>query len=157
MAVLSIGKFVAGNAPNVIADKAQLAATVRTTSPETRTLVQERVETIIENLTEAYNAEYELEYIKSYPSIMNDPGLNAFARKSAAKILGEDRIFDAPMMTASEDFAYYAMKAPVVFMTLGVGEGFANHHPMFDPDEDAFANGVKTQIQVILDYLNKNR
>ena len=157
MAVLSIGKFQAGNVPNVIADKAELAATIRTITPETRALVRERVETIVENLTKAYSADYELEYINSYPSIMNDPGLNAFARKSAAKILGEDRIFDAPMMTASEDFAYYAKKAPVVFMTLGVGEGVANHHPMFDPDEEAFANGVKTQIQVILDYLNKNR
>lgn len=137
------------------ADKAQLAATVRTTSPETRTLVQERVETIIENLTEAYNVEYELEYIKSYPSIMNDPGLNAFARKSAAKILGEDHVFDTPMMTASEDFAYYGKKAPVVFMTLGVGDGFANHHPMYNPDEAAFANGVKTQVQIILDYLSR--
>src|SRR5690606_12716654 len=137
MAVLSIGKFHAGNAPNVIADKAQLAATIRTTTPETRAMAIERVETIIENRTEASKAEYALEYINSYPSIMNDPALNKLARKSAAKILGEDQVFEAPMMTASEDFAYYAQKAPVAFVTLGVGDGYANHHPMFDPDEEA--------------------
>ncbi len=157
MAVLSIGKFHAGNVPNVIADKAQLAATVRTITPETRALVRERVEAIVENLTEAYNAEYVLEYINSYPSIMNDPALNKLARRSAGKTLGEDQVFDAPMMTASEDFAYYAQKAPVAFVTLGVGDGFANHHPKFDPDEEAFVNGVKAQVQIVLDFLSGRR
>src|SRR5690606_26428551 len=75
MAVLSIGTFKAGTAPNVIADKAELSGTVRTTTPETRELIQERTESIVENLTKAYNADYDLDYERSYPAILNDPSL----------------------------------------------------------------------------------
>lgn len=154
MAVLSIGTFKAGTAPNVIADKATLGGTVRTTTPETRALIQERTESIVENLTEAYNADYELDYQNSYPAIQNDSALNDLTRNSAITILGEDKVFDAEMMTASEDFAYYADLAPVSYFALGIGDGVANHHPKFNPDERAFLNGVKVQVQVLLDYLN---
>ncbi|WP_366915839.1 hypothetical protein [uncultured Pontibacter sp.] len=43
--------------------------------------------------------------------------------------MGKDQVFDVPMMTASEDFSYYRKVAPVYFMTLGIGEGAANHNP----------------------------
>ena len=58
------------------------------------------------------------------------------------------------MMTASEDFSYYHQVAPECFLTLGVGDGVANHNPKFNIDEKALQNGVKTQVQIILDYLN---
>lgn len=96
MTVISIGKFQAGNAPNVIADKAELAATVRTTSARTRELVEERIKTIVDNVVQAYGAEYDLDYTLGYPSIENDPELNELARNSAGKILGQDRISHDP-------------------------------------------------------------
>lgn len=40
-------------------------------------------------------------------------------------------------------------------MTLGIGKGPANHNPGFTVDESALQNGVKAQVQIILDYLNK--
>lgn len=155
MAVVSVGKFQSGDVANVIADKAELAATIRTTTSETRELIQKRIETLIAHVVEAHGATYELEYIKSYPAIINDPGLNAAARNSASKILGEKNVFEAPMMTASEDFSYYRQIAPVSFVTLGVGDGPANHNPGFNLDESALENGVKAQVQIVLDYLNK--
>jgi len=154
LAVISIGKFQSGSAPNVIADKAELAATIRSTTKETRQLIEERVKTIIENTTKAYGAEYVLDYQAYYPAIQNDTSLNALARKSAASILGKGNVFDAPMMTASEDFSYYKEIAPVCFLTLGIGNGVANHNPKFNIDEKALANGVKVEVQIVLDYLN---
>ncbi|QMU31498.1 amidohydrolase [Adhaeribacter radiodurans] len=154
MTVVSIGKFQSGDAPNVIADKAELAASIRTTSEETRKMVENRIKTIIDNTTKAYGATYKLEYIPTYPAIQNDAALTTLARNSAATILGKDQIFNAPMMTASEDFAYYKKIAPVGFITLGIGEGAANHNPKFNVDESALQNGVKAQVQIILDYLN---
>lgn len=100
------------------------------------------------------NTNVDLEYISSYPSIRNNPELNAQVRESALKALGEEWVFDAPVMTASEDFAYYAHLAPVAYFIVGVGDGPANHHPKFNPDEEAFPNGVRTQVQLILDYLD---
>lgn len=129
MAVVTIGKFQSGEAPNVIADKAELAASIRTTSDETRKLVENRVKSLIENITKAHGATYDLDYILSYPAIQNDVTLNEKAKKSAIKILDSNKVFDAPIMTASEDFSYYNQVAPTCFMVLGVGDGVANHNP----------------------------
>jgi len=153
LAVISVGKFQSGNTANVIADNAELAATIRTTSSETRELIEKRIKAIIKNTVEAHGATYELDYIANYPAIMNSPELNTFAKTSVSGILGEDKIFDAPMMTASEDFSHYRQIAPIVFLTLGVGDGPANHNPGFNLDESALENGVKAQVKMLLDYL----
>lgn len=154
MAVVTVGKFQSGNASNVIPDKAELAASIRTISDPTREFVENRIRTIIENVTKAHVATYDLEYIKSFPAIQNDKELNAKAKASAIKALGKDFLFDAPRMTASEDFSYYNKIAPTCFMVLGVGNGVANHNPKFNLDEKALNNGVKAQVQTILDYLS---
>ena len=155
MTVVTIGKFQSGDAPNVIADKADLGATIRTTTDATRELVENRIRSLIDNISKAHGATYKLDYIHNYPAIQNDTTLNAMVRKSAASAVGEGNVFKAPMMTASEDFAYYKEVAPECFLTLGVGNGVANHNPKFNIDESALLNGVKTQVQIILDYLNQ--
>lgn len=155
MAVVTIGKFQSGDAPNVIPDKAELVASIRTISEPTRQLVENRIKTIIENIVEAHGASYELEYIHSYSAIQNDPALNSIVKASAIKALGEEKAFDAPRMTASEDFSYYKEVAPVCFIILGVGDGAANHNPKFNLDEKALKNGVIAEVQIVLDYLNQ--
>ncbi|UYW02638.1 amidohydrolase [Flavobacterium agricola] len=156
LAVISVGKFHSGNANNVIADKAELGATVRTVSQPTRELVKERVETLVENIAEAHNATYDLNYFSSYPAIQNDVQLNAMAKASAEKAVGATHVFEAERMTASEDFSYYKKIAPTAFLVLGVGDGVANHNPKFNLDEAALKYGVTTQVQIILDYLNSD-
>lgn len=153
MAVISVGKFQAGNAPNVIPEKAELGATVRTISDSTRQLVATRIKDLINDMTKAFGATCDLNYIFSYPAIQNDSTLSALSKAAAIKILGADNVFDAPRMTASEDFSYYKDVAPINFMVLGVGDGPANHSPKFNLNEAALANGVETEVQVILDYL----
>jgi amidohydrolase len=156
MAVITVGKFQSGNAPNVIPDKALLAGTVRSITEPTRQLLADRIKTIIDNIARANGATYNLEYTHGYPVIENDPALTGLARASAIKILGSDKVHDAPRMTASEDFARYREIAPECFLTLGSGPGFTNHHPAFNPDESSFINGVKVEVQVILDYLDQH-
>lgn len=156
MAVISVGKFQSGNAPNVIPDRALLSGTVRTINEPTRKLIEERIKTIIENITKANGATYTLEYTAGYPALENDPALTSMARASAIKILGSDMVYEAPRMSASEDFARYKEIAPECFLSLSTGPGFANHHPAFNPDESSFINGVKAEVQIILDYLDQN-
>ena len=116
MTVISVGQFQAGNSPNVIPAEAKLAATIRTTSEETRKMVETRIKELVESITKAYGATYKLDYINAYPAIKNDAALNSHAKNSAATVLGKDQIFNAPMMTASEDFSYYGKIAPVSFI-----------------------------------------
>jgi len=155
MTVVTIGKFQSGNANNVIADKAELGATIRTITDATRELVENRIRLLVDNITKAHGATYNLVYTNNYPAIQNDTALNAMVRESAARAVGQTNVFDAPMMTASEDFSYYRQVAPECFLTLGVGNGVANHNPKFNLDEKALQNGVMTQVQIILDYLGR--
>lgn len=155
-AVITVGKFQAGAAANIIPDTAELAATIRTVSEKTRKLVAERVKAIIDSITRANGATYDLNYIVDCPVVENDPALTALAKASAAKVLGDDQVFDAPRHNGSEDFARYKEVAPECMTLLGAGPGATNHSPKFNFDEGILANGVKAQVQIILDYLNQD-
>lgn len=154
MAVISIGKFQSGDAPNVIPDKAELGASIRTVTPETRKLMEERVRSIIGHVCRMNGAQYKLDYELGYPSIQNDAALRELVKKAAIEAVGEKNVFDAPRMPASEDFSYYAQVAPTYFMIVGCGDGPANHNPGFKADDSALLNGVKTEVRIILDYLD---
>lgn len=154
MAVVSVGKFQSGDAPNVIPETASLAATVRTTTEPTRVLIEKRIKEIIKHQCESMGALYKLDYIKGYPAIINDGKLRKLATQAAIKAVGKEHVMDGPRMTASEDFARYRDVCPIFFFNIGVGEGVANHNPAFNPNEGAFLNGVKTEVQIIWDFLN---
>lgn len=64
--VVSIGKFQAGEVANVIPEKAELAATIRTSSRQTRELVEKSIKSTIENTVNSYGASYELDYQSGY-------------------------------------------------------------------------------------------
>lgn len=155
MAVISVGKFQSGTVSNVIPDKAQLDGTVRSITESTRQLLAERIKAIIDNIAKANGATYTLDYQTGYPAIENDRDLTDVARASAIDILGNEKVFDASRMTASEDFAKYREIAPICFLTLGTGPGYMNHHPKFSPDESSMISGIKVQVQVVLDYLGQ--
>lgn len=158
MAVITIGRFQSGKANNVIPETADLGATVRTITEETRKLVADRIKTMVEDISHAYGAKADLDYIFSYPAIQNSPELCDIARKAAIQALGKDMVMDVPRMTASEDFSYYREVAPICFLVLGVGSGPANHSSQFNLDEKALSNGVKAEVEIIMDYLKtKNR
>lgn len=153
MAVVTIGRFQSGKANNVIPETADLGATVRTITDETRQLVAQRIKTIVNDICHAYGAKADLDYIFSYSAIQNSPELCELAKKAAIQAIGKEHVIDAPRMTASEDFSYYKEVAPICFIVLGVGDGAANHSPKFNLDEKALSNGVKTEVQIIKDFL----
>lgn len=104
MAVVTIGKFQSGNAPNVIPDKAELGASIRSVTPETRKLLEERTRSIIDHVCKANGARYKLDYELGYPAIENNSALRELAKKAAIQAVGEKNVFDAPRIPASEDF-----------------------------------------------------
>lgn len=158
LAVISVGEFKAGDAPNIIPDKAYMSASIRTVNEETRNKVEQRVKDIIDNVCKTYGATYDLDYIKSYMAVINDANLSELVLKSAKEVIGEDMVHEAPMTSASEDFSYYQTIAPECFVILGGGTakegcGFANHHPKFKIQEESMISGVKTEVQTVLNFL----
>lgn len=119
-----------------------------------RKLMEERVRSIIGHVCEANGAAYKLDYVLGYPAIQNDAALRELAKKAAMEAVGAKNVFDAPRLSASEDFSYYAQVAPTYFMIVGSGDGPPNHNPGFRADDSALLNGVKAEVRIILDYLN---
>ena len=158
LAVVTVGEFKAGDAPNIIPDKAYMSASIRTISEETRTKVEKRIRDIIHNTCETYGATYELDFQHAYPAVINDKYVSQLVMDSAKEVLGDDMVFEAPISSASEDFSNYRQVAPICFVQLGGGTaedgcGFANHHPKFNIQEDSMINGVKTEVQTVLNFL----
>lgn len=158
LAVISVGEFQAGEAANIIPDKAYMSASIRTVDETTRQKIAEHVKDIIQHTCKVYGAEYDLDYQFAYAAVINDAAVSRLVMESAAQVLGEEYVYEAPLTSASEDFSNYRQIAPVCFVQLGGGTaeegcGFANHNPKFMIREEAMVNGVKTEVQTVLNYL----
>ncbi|MGC5773542.1 M20 family metallopeptidase [Paenibacillus pabuli] len=156
-AVLTIGTMQAGSAQNVIAELCKLTGTVRTFDEETRSVMKERVHTIVAQTGAIYGAETQLNYIMGYPPVVNDEQETARFFREAADVFGADSVQKSPMMMPAEDFAYYLQQIPGCFMFVGAGNPeknaiYPHHHPKFDFDEDAMQNAVKLFIAMAKGY-----
>jgi metal-dependent amidase/aminoacylase/carboxypeptidase family protein len=116
--------------------------------------VEERIRSIIDNIAKANGASYHIDYIRGDPPVENDQSLRELAKASAIKAAGANLVFDAQGLSGSEDFSLYRNLAPELLMILGGGKGAVNHNPKFNFAESAMINGVKTEVQIILDFLN---
>ena len=158
LVVITVGEFKAGDAPNIIPDKAYMSASIRTITDETREKVEQRVKEIIDNTCKTYGATYDLDYQHAYPAVINDKTVSELVMNSAKEVLWESTVHESPLTSASEDFAHYRQIAPICFVQLGGGTandrcGFANHHPKFMIMEESMISGVKTEVQTVLNFL----
>jgi amidohydrolase len=156
-AVLTIGTMQAGSAQNIIAESCKMTGTVRTFDEETRSIMKERVHTVIAQTGAIYGAETQLNYIMGYPPVVNDEQETARFFREAVDVFGADSVQKSPMMMPAEDFAYYLQQIPGCFMFVGAGNPeknavYPHHHPKFDFDEDAMQNAVKLFIAMAKGY-----
>ncbi len=155
--VLTFGKISGGRAPNVIADRVELAGTARTLDPETRADLPDWIERILAGTCESYGARYQLSYTPRVSGVTNDPALTQLLERAARLALGDDRvrlIHEASM--GAEDFSHFLECAPGSMCRLGVGfsdrPNYPLHHPKFEPDESAIAAGVATLATAAWQY-----
>lgn len=158
--VITVGSFHAGTASNIIPDRADLRATVRTYGDEQRKLVREKIERTIAGICESSGAKYTLEYSFGTPATYNDPALMTDAVAVAERILGKDKVVkDTPDM-GGEDFSYFGREMPAIMLFVGVqpkGMTAKVHSPSFVADEDGIPVGVRVMSAVLLDKLDRLR
>ena len=156
--VITVGTFHAGTASNVIPEKAELGATIRSYGEDERMLVKEKVERLVKNICEAAGARFKLDYYIGIPSLYCDPHLLQRILPTAIRVLGgKDRVIEEPPGMGGEDFSYFAREAPSVLLWLGIVpkdlEKTVSHSPSFVADEESISVGVKVMSSIILDYL----
>lgn len=154
-AVVSVTRFHAGTADNIIPEVVELGGTVRTFDAEVRAGVREGLERVFRGVTEAHGATYTLAYEDGYAPVVNDGAAAEAVLEAARAELGEDAIMDAEPIMGGEDFSAYLAEAPGAFFWVGAGheDAIPHHHPRFTLDESAFRVGTAVFVRTALDYL----
>lgn len=141
-AVVTVTRFNAGTADNVIPGHARLSGTFRTLDETVRDETAERLERIARFTAEAHGATVAFTRFRGYPVTVNDPGAAAFAAAVAREAVGDAAVEEASPMMGAEDFAYYLQHRPGAFLFLGNGPSAGLHHPAYDFDDEAIQTGI---------------
>ncbi len=155
-AVLTVGSLQAGQAGNVIADRAVLQGTLRGFDEKIRAQIKERIKEVVRMQAKAFRAMAKTEFTSGCPTLVNDEKISDFAYRTAKDLLGEGCVFTSAQLSGgevgktsggSEDFAYISHEIPSVMIGLAAGErekGYAYplHHPKARFDEGVLPIGA---------------
>jgi amidohydrolase len=150
-AVVTIGSFHAGEAPNVISEVAELEGTARSFDPAVRERLPELIEQIATGVAGAHGATAELEYIRGYRAVVNDEGVTELVRS----VVSADTLADLDPIMGGDDFSAYLAEVPGCYAFIGAGSEdagatYMHHHPRFRIDERALATGVRMHVDVAM-------
>jgi amidohydrolase len=156
-AVISLGRFHAGEAFNVIPARAELWGTVRSFDPRLAEWLPKRIEQVVSGICQAHGATYHLDYRRLYPAVHNDAAIAAIVRDSAIDVLGDAANVVPEMTMGGEDMSFFLEKVPGCYFFLGsanaaAGLDYPHHHPRFDFDETALGIGVEIFLHCIERY-----
>ena len=160
-AVVTIGRFTAGNRANIVPESAELEGTVRAFDEKVRATIHERIRTIATNVAESAGASATVEFGLGYPVTRNDPALTERMLPTLRRVAGESSVVLGPLTGTAEDFAFFQQKVPGLYFFLGVTprdqdptRAAMNHSPLFFADESALPIGVRLMSNLALDYLH---
>lgn len=146
--VVTVGRFDAGTASNVIAGRAVLEGTVRAQDPEVRAHLIASLKRIAESVARLHDAEAKLSVTAGTPAVINPRDMVEIAREAAGHVVGEEHT--VPLHTPNmggEDFAYYMQEIPGCYVRFGAvahgREGFPAHSSKFDFDEGVLSLGAE--------------
>lgn len=153
--VLSFGRIEGLGATNVIPDKVELQGTFRTMDEKWRDKAHGLIQQHTSDLVKSMGGTIEVNIVRGYPFLENNPELTESAREKAAQVLGADNITDLPLRLTAEDFSYFSQKIPSTFIRIGVrneAKGITKpvHNAEFDIDESAILTGIQTLLSQVM-------
>ena len=157
--VLTIGKFIANGATNVIPEEVRMEGTFRTFDEQWRADAKTKIVKIATSIAESMGAEIDIEIAHGYPFLKNDEVITRNAFKNAVAFLGEENVEEIPIRMTAEDFSYYTQVIPACFYRLGTGnkaKGIISpvHTPTFDVDEKCLEIGAGLMAWLAFNELN---
>lgn len=146
-AVLTVTRFHAGEAYNVIPSSVEFGGTLRCTVNDDRERIRRLVEDACGAFSSLYGARIVAEFDHGSPAVTNDRALVEHARDVAGAEFGPDAVFDIPLPSmGAEDFAFYQERVPGALIRIGTSTGPDTSHPLhdscFDLDERALARAA---------------
>jgi amidohydrolase len=160
-AVITVGKIEGGVRNNIIPEECVLYGTIRTLDSKMRLDIHGKMKMVAANIAIANGATAETVIDEKTLVTFNDPTLLKKLIPSLENAAGKDNVAERNWVTGSEDFSYYGLKAPAVFLYLGgmpkgndPSKAPAHHTADFFVDESGMKTGIKAFCHIVFDYLN---
>lgn len=158
-AVLSFGIIQGGMRNNIIPDQVYLEGTMRNFDMDIRARMFEQFEQVATHTAAAHNTEAKVTINQGYPVTINNPALMQQMLPTTERVVGSNKLSEAGLGTAAEDFSYYALEVPGKYVFLGGAQpgqdpakAAGNHSPFFNPDESTMRTGTELFINWVFDF-----
>ena len=164
-AVVTIGKFVGGDAANIIPNEVVMEGTIRSLDKELGEFIFNRINDIVVSTGKMFRGEAELIELSSVPPLKNDDQLLAEATEYIKDVVGKESvvIFEYGGM-GSEDFASYAYEVPSLYILLGAGVKQENplygepmHNEKVFFNEEILPTGAAIHAYTAINWLKNNK
>lgn len=144
--ILKFGKMTSGDVRNAISSHTRMEGTLRCLSLKTFDHIVAKMEETAKVLQEAYGCQIAVFHSEGYPPVKNDPAVYQEVLHALRGLHYEE--LSAPSMIA-EDFSFYQLEVPGVFLYLGTGTGIPLHSANFDFDEEILIHGVEAYCRLL--------
>jgi hippurate hydrolase len=145
-AVLSVTQIHAGDAYNVIPERAFIRGTARAFNPETLALMEHNMRRMASGVASGFGAAAELDFRILFPPLVNDATEAEFIARVAAELVGADNVNrNGGLVMASEDFSFMLNRRPGAYIQIGNGDGPGGcevHNPGYDFNDAALPLGA---------------
>ncbi len=152
-AVLSVTRFHAGHADNVLPEQAVLGGTVRTFSETQQAMMEAGMRRICDGVAAAYGVSIALAFERGYPPTINSAAETALCREVAAEVMGREHVRgDLRPSMGAEDFAYLLRERPGCYVWLGNGLGEGGcllHSPHYDFNDQIIPLGIRYWLKLV--------
>ena len=159
-AVLSITRFNAGTAHNIVPQSVELLGTMRTLSERAREELRAGYVRLCEGIAAAHGATAAVTIEPGYPVTVNDERATALLKACALDLGGEGGWAVMPAMMGAEDFSYVLQKMPGAMAFLGVAPEGSDprtnpplHNTRMTIDEAVMAKGIAMHCAVATRFL----
>lgn len=159
--ILTICRFFAGEAYNVVPARVEFGGTLRCTSLETRRKTEALIRTTAEAHAAHSGATIDVSFDEGIPPVINDGRLVDHLYNQIEELHSRDAIehIQRPSMGA-EDFSNYQLIIPGALLRVGTANGSATSYPLhdahFDVDESAIAPTAQLMARVLIGHVNES-
>jgi IAA-amino acid hydrolase len=154
--VITVGIIRGGTKENIVADRVEIAGTIRSFDPKVRETLHKEIERCC-GVAKAMGGDYEVTIHYGYPTLVNHPELTEWTLGVLGGLVGKEHLGPCNIEMGSEDFSMFANLAPGVFVNLGCrtpgGPIRFGHHPTFDVDDACLPIGAATYAELATKYL----
>ncbi|WP_411976000.1 M20 aminoacylase family protein [Sulfitobacter faviae] len=154
--VLSVTKFNAGSAYNVVPDTASIAGTIRYFHEDMIEMAEARMRDLCAGMATAYGIEIEVDIRNVFDVLMNDPELTtAYVEAAASVVGGENAHVSTEQASGSEDFADMLKVVPGAYCRVGHAGSVPLHNPGFVLDDAILPVGASIYARIVETRLPK--